>query len=178
LPSASTCGQRPVGEQLARRGGQLVGLRAAHPPPERAVVAALDRDLHQRPQQRRVARGHQVHRPAHERQPHELALGQHAAELVRIEPAQARPQPEVGRQRRLRLEAEQVLHRRDHRAVCTLQEQLSLQQRAVELAGAEDGRRDQRMMRNAAVAREPAADAATRWRPGARRSAATCARTA
>jgi hypothetical protein len=40
------------------------------------------------------------------------------------------------------------------------QEHLPLQQRAVELAGAENG--DQRMMRNAAVARVPAADTATR----------------
>jgi hypothetical protein len=68
---------------------------------------------------------------------------------IRMNPARAQPVrptprplllPEIRRQRRLRLEAEQVLDRRGHGTVHAPQEQLPLQQRAVELAGTEDAR--------------------------------------
>jgi hypothetical protein len=65
--------------------------------------------LHQRPEGERVTDCHEVHGSAHECETHRGAVREHAAELVRVEALEARPEPEVGRQRRLRLQAEQVL---------------------------------------------------------------------
>jgi hypothetical protein len=48
-------------------------------------VAALGDDLHQRSQRQRVADRHEVHRPAHQREAHDLAVGEHPPELVRVE---------------------------------------------------------------------------------------------
>jgi hypothetical protein len=75
-----------------------------------------------------------VHRSAHQREPHRLSLGEHAAELVRVEAREARPEGVVGRHRRLRQQAHQALERRAHRHVDPPQEQLALEQRAVQCA--------------------------------------------
>ena len=82
-------GQRLVGEDLADAAGELREVGAAHPPPERAVVAADRGDLHQRPQQQGVGHRDEVHGAAHQRHPHGLTLDQHAPEHVRVEALQA-----------------------------------------------------------------------------------------
>ena len=63
-----------------------------------------------------------------------FALGQHPPELVRVEAAKPRPQAVVGRHRRLRLKPDEVLERVGDRHGGTPQEELALEQRAVELA--------------------------------------------
>ena len=97
-------------------------------------MRALDHALHERPEDERVTDGHEVHSPAHERETHHDPVREHAAELVRVEALEARPEPEVGRQRRLRLKAEQVLDGLPDRLVDAAEQQLALEKRSVELA--------------------------------------------
>ena len=93
----------------------------------------------ERAEQQRVAHRDEVDGAPHERQPHERAVGQHAAELVRVEALQPRPQAVVGRRVRLRLEPDEVLDHRRRRASRTpAQQQLAVEQRAVERACVED----------------------------------------
>jgi hypothetical protein len=101
-------------------------------------VAALDHRLHERPQEQRVADGDEVHGAAHQLDPDGLAVGQQAAQLVRVEAGDARLQAEVGRERGLGLQAEEVLDDAGHVARHALQQQLPGEQRAVELTPAED----------------------------------------
>jgi hypothetical protein len=133
-----TSRQRAVDEKLADGGRELSEIGAAHPPPEGAVVAAFDDELHERPQQERVADRDQVHRPAHQRETHRLPFGQHPPQLVRVEALQARPQAVVGRHGRLRLKSQEMLDVLAHRDVDAAQKQLALEYRAVELALPED----------------------------------------
>jgi hypothetical protein len=101
-------------------------------------VAPLDHDLHQRPEQQRVAHRHEVHRAAHQRHSHRLAVGEHAAELVRVEALEPRPQPVVGRRHRLRLQPHEVPDRVAHGDVDPPQQELALEQCPVQLPPAED----------------------------------------
>ena len=137
-PAELARGQRLLGEELPHGRGELRRVGAAHAPAERAVVHALDHDLHERSQDQRVAHRDQVDRAAHQRQAHGLALGQHPPELVRVEALDARPEPEVRRQRFLRLEADEELHDVGHRRGDALEQQLPLEQRSIERAPLED----------------------------------------
>jgi hypothetical protein len=130
-------GERPaLPEQLPRRrgGSRRVGARLCEP----AAQHPLDRGLHERAQEGGVARSDEMHRAAHERDPHELAVGEHAAELVRVEVPQPRPQPHVGRHGGLRLKPGEMLHRRGDRHGRALEQQLAREQRAVERTAGED----------------------------------------
>ena len=84
-----------------------------------------------------VAPGDQVDGGAHERHPYRLASLDQPGQLRWLQPLEARPQADVGRDRHLRLQPHQVLDRcrRGHGA--PLQQQLAGQQRAVELPLAE-----------------------------------------
>jgi hypothetical protein len=100
------------------------------------VVALYDR-RQERAQQERVADGDEVHRRSHQREAHDLAVDEQPAQLVRIEALEARPQAVVGRHRRLRLEPEQVLESIRDRQLDAMQQELALEQRAVERTRAE-----------------------------------------
>jgi hypothetical protein len=138
-PAELAPGQRAVGDELLPDGGrELRGVSAAHPPPVRAAVVALDDDLQQRTQSEGVADGHEVDRRAHQGEAHDRTLGEHPAQLVRVEALQPRPQAVVGRHRRLRLEPEEVLDHRRDRDVRAAQQSLALEQRPVERTGTEN----------------------------------------
>jgi hypothetical protein len=59
---------------------------------------------------------------------------EHAAQLVRVEAVEARPQAVVGRKGRLPLKAEQVLDSLPDRLIDAAEQQLALEKRSVELA--------------------------------------------
>jgi hypothetical protein len=130
-PAELTCSERPVGEQRANRLPELFRVDAAHSPAERAVVRALDRGLHERPEENGVAHRDEMHGSAHQRQTDRLLLGEHPAQLVRIEPLEARPEPVVRRHRRLCLKPHEVLDGVADGHVDTAQQVLPREQRPV-----------------------------------------------
>ena len=79
-----------------------------------------------------VARGDDVQRPAHERDPHDEAALDEAGEVVGMEVLEARPQPEVGAVGVLRLQPDEVLERVAHAQGLTTQQQLAFEERTVE----------------------------------------------
>ena len=97
-------------------------------------MRALDHALHERPEGERVTDCHEMHGSPHERETHHEPVREHAAQLLRVEAVKARPQAVVGRQRRLRLKAEQVLDGLPDRLVDAAQQPLSLEKCSVELA--------------------------------------------
>lgn len=66
-PAELTRSERLLGEQLANRVPELFWVDAAHPPPERAVVRALDGGLHERPEENGVANRDEMHGSSHQR---------------------------------------------------------------------------------------------------------------
>jgi hypothetical protein len=58
--------QRLVSQQLAYDCREPLGIGPTHPSPERAVVAALDHVLDQRPQPDRIADRNEVNRSTHQ----------------------------------------------------------------------------------------------------------------
>jgi hypothetical protein len=89
-----------------------------------------------RPQQRvegqAVAGGDQVQGGAHERAADGPSLADQPAQLVRVEALKSRPQPDIGVPRFLGLHAHQVLDRVGGGPSHPAQQQLALEQRAVE----------------------------------------------
>ena len=96
----------------------------------------VHRLVHRAPREE-VVRGREVQRRAHQgRAQHGVRL-EHAHELGRVEALQPRPQPVERRGRHLALHTGEVLDGRDHAERRAPQQQLALEQGAVELAGGE-----------------------------------------
>ena len=133
-------GARPLGEERARVLDDGVEVDAHEVGSVRAVAAKLPREhrLRQRPEEQAVVGRDEVDRPAHEVHPHDLALLEQPAELVRPEALEARPERRVRVQRLLRLHADEVVDGVERRELRAAQQQLPLEGRAVEGAVAED----------------------------------------
>jgi hypothetical protein len=98
-------------------------------PSSRRLIAQIP---FQRPSTRTVpvGRAHQVHA-------HRLPARDQPGELGGAERAEPAPQPHVGRERRLRLQADQAFDRVDGRQVCALQQHLPGQRGPVQRPGAD-----------------------------------------
>jgi hypothetical protein len=142
----------PLGERTAdcraahgllldeRAGGveQLVEVDPVERGPELAHQGAFGDGGEQRAHGEVVARRGQVQGSAQEPAADRLAAREEVVELGGIEVPQPRPQAEVRRGRLLRLHRHEVLDRRGSRAPLAAQQELALQQRAVERAAVED----------------------------------------
>jgi hypothetical protein len=93
--------------------------------------------LDEGPQRESIARRDHVDGHAHERRAHGAALLEGRRELGGVEVPKPRPQRDVGRQRRLRLQADEVLERALDAARRASQQELAFEQGAVERARAE-----------------------------------------
>jgi len=121
-------------EQRTSTREQLVDVHAFELPAVRAAAverAGEDR-LDDRAQGQAVARGEQVDCRAHHRDPDGLPVADQRRQLVRVEAVQPRPERHVRRLRQLRLQADHVLDRLRRRHLHPAQQQLAMQQRAVQ----------------------------------------------
>jgi hypothetical protein len=99
--------------------------------------------VRERPQPEDVVGGDEVDRRAHDPGADRPTLQQQRREVLWVEPLEPRPEPDVGRERRLRLEADQVLDGvggRGRLGGSSLEEPLPREQRAIERSVIEDGR--------------------------------------
>jgi hypothetical protein len=101
--------ERLAVEHLPDRALQLARIGALHATAKGAAVGALDHALHERPDQEGVGHRDEMNRAPQQREPDRLAIGEHPPQLVRVEALDARPEPVVGRQHGLRLEADEAL---------------------------------------------------------------------
>ena len=104
---------------------------------QRAHALVHDR-LHERAQLEAVARGDDVQRPAHERDPHDEPALDEAREVVGMEVLEARPQPVVGPVGVLRLQPDEVLERVGDAQGLTPQQELTFEERTIERSRSQD----------------------------------------
>jgi hypothetical protein len=117
-----------VGEALGERGSQLAtrpGPLADELPGERErrlevepderrrevtvpLELAVEHGLGERPEDEAVVGGEEVDRAPHRGDAHKVSMEEETAELVWLEAVEPRPEPEVGVQRDLRLEADEM----------------------------------------------------------------------
>jgi hypothetical protein len=95
-------------------GGERAGVHPGELPAEHRAHAPVQDRLEQGTQHQAVAGGHEMDGPAHQRDPDHPPAQDQLGQIIRAEPRQPRPQPVIGRERRLRLQARQVLDRLDH----------------------------------------------------------------
>jgi hypothetical protein len=93
--------------------------------------------LEERPEGQAVVGGHEVDRRSHHHGPDHLPVEQELAQLLRPEPFEPRPQPDVRVQRDLRLHADQVADGPEHGESPPIQQQLARQRRPVALPEAQ-----------------------------------------
>ena len=117
------------------------------------------------PQREEVVGGDEVHGPPHQRPAHDLLVFGHPRQLRGVELVEPAPEAGVGRQRHLRLHADQVLDRSGDADRLAAQQQLALQESAVEGAGGEQHfeLRQGREARRSATARVRWRKAPYRW---------------
>jgi hypothetical protein len=103
-------GQHPagLGDRRYVRPGQLAA--------EGMRQGPVEHRLQQRAQQQAVPGRDQVDSPAHQRDPHHVPAQQQPGQIRRPEPVEPGQQAVVGRERRLGLHPDEVLHHRDHPA--------------------------------------------------------------
>ena len=68
----------------------------------------------------------------HDHDAHDLAIEEQRGQVVGLEALESRPQPEVGVQRQLRLQADEVLDGVEDRHVVPLEQQLPVERRPVQ----------------------------------------------
>jgi hypothetical protein len=100
--------------------------------PNGLAANALVHAGEQQPERQRVGCADQVHGRAHQVDTHRTPVSDQPGELRGAERAEPGPQPDVGRERRLRLHAAQVLDRLEGRQVRPVQQQLPGQRRPVQ----------------------------------------------
>jgi hypothetical protein len=133
-------GQRVLGGQGLARHRHRGQVHAGQPFAEIAGQSPVQDRLDQRPQRQRVVRTDQVDGAAHERDPDHVPADQQAGQVLGPEAVQPGQQAVVGRERRLGLQADQVLdHGQDraHGGRLALQQVLAGQQGTVERPAAE-----------------------------------------
>ena len=92
----------------------LVEVDAGQALAELSLLDPIHDRLDERPEAPRVACGDEVDRPAHERHPDHRAVDEQVGELLAPEVVEPRPQPDIGRVRRLGLHPDEMLEgRRD-----------------------------------------------------------------
>ena len=102
--------QRSVGQDLATGGDERLDVDVPEAAGERARGEPTgQRGLRPGSQRERVARGHEVDGRAHQRGSDRPTVLDRRSELAGVEAVQPRPEPDVRRQRRLRLHANEVL---------------------------------------------------------------------
>jgi hypothetical protein len=104
---------RGVHECPARRG-QGAGVQAGELLAEDRGQRPVQRRLDQRAERQAVAGGDEMDRRAHQGDPDHLPAHQQLGKVTGLEPGQPAPKPVVRRERRLRLQAGQVLDHRHH----------------------------------------------------------------
>ena len=136
--SPSACGA--ARHQRPRPREQLVQVHAVDLAGEARAGEDLRADrLHERPQRERVVRVDEMDGHAHERGPHRPPLLERGRQHARVKALQPGPQRHVRSQRRLGLQADEVVERVGGRAVHPAEQPLALEQRAVERPRRERG---------------------------------------
>ena len=126
-------------DELAAERDEPVEVDADELAAEQRAQPAFHHGLHERAERQAVARRDDVQRPAHQRDPYDESPVDHAREIVGMKTLQARPQPVVRPVRVLRLQADEVLECLADEQRLASQQQLALEQRAVQRARRQDG---------------------------------------
>ena len=129
--------EQPRGERL-----QLIHVQPVQRPPERALAVqrALHHGLEDRPERQGIPRRDEVERGPQQPHPHRPAFGDRLRQGLWPEAIQPRPQRHVGIARHLRLEADQAFDRVGHGDSAPSEQELALEQCAVERAAPEHAR--------------------------------------
>jgi hypothetical protein len=131
-PRAELAERARLVEERPRGPFQLAVIDAGRPSVGRVPRRSLDCRPHQLAQRQAVARRDQVDGGAHERYAHDLAVEEQLLERLRPEAGDARPQADVGRPRRLRLDPDQMLDGGERRNPAPAQQELAGEQRPVQ----------------------------------------------
>jgi hypothetical protein len=134
---ARSLDEQPRGERL-----QLVDVEPVQRTPERALAVerALHHGLEDRSESQRIPRRDEVERGPQQPHPHRAAFGDRPRQRLGTEAIQPRPQRDVGIARHLRLQADQAFDGVGRGDPAPPEQELALEQRAVERAAPEHAR--------------------------------------
>jgi len=138
-PELGACA-RPFLDKLPTRHEELINGDAGNSPAEwtLAVEAALQDRLQDRTQRQAVASGDEMEGGAQEWQTDSVMTGEQFGQLVGAKSCQTRPEGDVRHLGHLRLQADEMLDRIGHGHLSAAQEELPLEQGAIERALAEN----------------------------------------